>query len=144
MISSRGEMGRFAVEIALANNRDVQLAESGAIPADKVRRVRIQGVIDTGAARLVLPESVVEELGLPAAGKAKVRYADQRTSTRKRVSNVLLELLGRESVFSAVVEPKRQTALIGAIVLEELDLVVDCTTQRLYPRDPNWIVSEIE
>lgn len=138
------DMGRFAVEIALANNRDVQLAESGAIPPESIRRARIQGVVDTGAARLVLPESVVKQLGLPAAGKAKVRYADQRTSTRQRVSNVLLELLGRESVFSAVVEPKRETALIGAIVLEELDLVVDCTTQQLHPRDPNWIVSEIE
>ena len=138
------EMGRFAVEVALTNNEDRALAEAGVIPPQKVRRARIRGVVDTGAARLVLPESVVRQLGLPAAGKAKVRYADQRTGTRRRVSNVLLELLGRESVFTAVVEPKRETALIGAIVLEELDLVVDCTTQRVHPRDPNWIVSEIE
>ena len=144
MITGKNQMGRFAVEVELTNNEDRTLAEAGVIPPEKVRRARIQGVVDTGAARLVLPASVVKQLGLPAAGKAKVRYADQRTGTRQRVSNVLLELLGRESVFTAVVEPKRETALIGAIVLEELDLVVDCTTQKLHPRDPNWIVSEIE
>jgi hypothetical protein len=57
---------------------------------------------------------------------------------------VLLEVFGREAVFTAVVEPKRKTALIGAIVMEELDLVADCTTQTLHPRDPKWIVTEIE
>jgi clan AA aspartic protease len=106
--------------------------------------VRIQGVVDTGAAMLVLPASVVEQLGFPESGKAKVRYADQRTARRKQVGNVVVELLGREAVFNAVVEPKRTTALIGAIVLEALDLVVDCTTQTLHPRDPKWIVAEIE
>jgi hypothetical protein len=37
-----------------------------------------------------------------------------------------------------------ETALIGAIVLEDLDLLVDCTKQKLYPRDPDFVVSEIE
>jgi len=60
------------------------------------------------------------------------------------VSNVWLELLGRHGVFSAVVEPERSDALIGAIVLEELDLLVDCTTQSLYPREPDSILTEIE
>jgi hypothetical protein len=43
-----------------------------------------------------------------------------------------------------VIEPKRDSALIGAIVLEELDLLIDNTRQRLVPRDPRFIVSEIE
>ena len=47
-------------------------------------------------------------------------------------------------MFSAVVEPDRDTALIGVIVLEELDLVVDCVTQTLQPRDPNRMLTEIE
>jgi hypothetical protein len=42
------------------------------------------------------------------------------------------------------VEPRRTTALIGAIVLEELDFIVDCARQTLRPRDPDGIVSEIE
>jgi hypothetical protein len=51
---------------------------------------------------------------------------------------------GRDSVFNAIVEPARESALIGAIVLEDLDFLVDCTGQRLVPRDPKQIVSEAE
>jgi hypothetical protein len=77
-------------------------------------------------------------------GETSVRYADQRRERRMLVSNVWLQLLGRHGVFSAVVEPQRTDALIGAIVLEELDLLVDCGTQSLHPREPDLIVTEIE
>jgi hypothetical protein len=73
-----------------------------------------------------------------------VRYANQRREKRRPVSNVWLQMYGRHGVFSAVVEPNRRDAIIGAIVLEELDLIVDCGTQSLYPREPDAIVTEIE
>ena len=38
----------------------------------------------------------------------------------------------------------RTTALLGAIVLEDLDFVADCANQRLVPRDPNRITAEVE
>jgi hypothetical protein len=57
---------------------------------------------------------------------------------------VHLSFDGRESIFNAVVEPGRESALIGAIVLEDLDLLVNCTAQRLVPRDPKQIISEAE
>jgi len=138
------DVGRISVELSLANNQDVQLAQAGALPAERVRRAQVEAVVDTGATRLVLPEGVVQELGLTTVGQTTVRYADQRTAIRPVVGNVWMSLLGRDSVFSAVVEPDRSTALVGAIVLEELDLVADCSTQTLYPRDPDRIISEIE
>jgi hypothetical protein len=46
-------------------------------------------------------------------------------------------------IFTAIVEPKRATALIGAIVLEDLDPLVDCTNQRLVPRDLSGPLSDI-
>lgn len=138
------DMGRFAVEFLAVNNEDRTLAAAGFLPAEQVRQVVVKGIVDTGAARLVLPERVATELGLPTSGEATVRYADQRTAVRRMVGEVRVRLLDREGVFTAVLEPARETALIGAIVLEELDLIVDCTTQTLHPRDPQRIVSEIE
>lgn len=55
-----------------------------------------------------------------------------------------VELFGRHGTFKAIVEPKREDVLIGAIVLEDLDLLVDCRTQTLQPRDPKGIITEIE
>ena len=109
-----------------------------------VRHIRIRGVVDSEAARLVIPESVAKQLGLEVSSTAKVRYADGHTAERSIVKGVHLAYGGREGVFSAVVEPSRDSALVGAIVLEDLDFLVDCVGKRLVPRDPKQIVSEIE
>ena len=139
-------MGRFSVEFVVANNRDVVAlpASQRASPRDHVKHLVLSGVVDSGATRLVLPRRVADELQLQFEGQTTVRYADDRRDKRPLVSNVWLELMGRHGVFSAVVEPKRRDALIGAIVLEELDLLVDCPTQSLYPREPDSILSDIE
>jgi predicted aspartyl protease len=137
-------VGRISIEFQVANNRDVTKAEEKLLAQDKVRRLTIPGVVDSGAARLVLPKSVVKQLGLPVAGKVKVRYANSRTRTRDMVQNVLVEIQGRQGTFTAIVGPKRNDALIGVIILEDLDFLVDCLHQRLVPRDPNFIISEIE
>jgi len=137
-------VGRFSVEVAVANHEDVVQAKKGFLPPDQVRRSRIMGVVDTGAARLILPASVVAELGLPEAGQVTVKFADGRQEAKTVVGDVQLEIQGRSSVFTAVVEPGRADALVGAIVLEELDLVPDCTRQALLPRDPRGLIAEID
>jgi predicted aspartyl protease len=137
-------MGRVAVEVELANNEDLVLVHLGMLPVEKVRRVRLPGFIDTGATRLMLPASAVAQLGLTPSDKTTVRYADGRTLERDVVYNVWLTLQGRGGIFTAVVEPHHTDALIGAIVLEDLDLLVDCKKNSIYPRDPNTIISEAE
>ncbi len=137
-------VGRFSVEIEVANYADLIRAQDGTLPADQVRRVTIQGLVDSGATKLVLPQAVVKRLGLPLGNPVKVRYADGRTAQRREVKGVFVKLLGRDGTFTALSEPKRETALIGAIVLEDLDLLVDCTAQRVVPRDPSGATYEIE
>lgn len=138
------DMGRFSVDVVIANNRDVLLAKPKDRIPEAIPHRSISAGVDTGAARLVIPQQLADALHLIADGETTVRYADHRRETRKVVSNVWLELLGRHGVFSAVVEPARPDALLGAIVLEELDLMFDCTTQSLHPREPDRILTEIE
>ena len=137
-------MGRISIEVELTNAEDLTRVKDSTLAPDKVRRVRVVGWVDTGASYLVIPASVVHQLGLPEKGQAGVRYADRRTETRKVVDQVNVALLGRDGTFKAIVEPGRTDALIGAIVLEDLDLLVDCRTQTLQPRDPTQIIAEIE
>ena len=136
--------GRFSVEVELANDEDLVRAKVGLISAEQVRRTRLRGVVDSGATRLIIPESVAKQLGLEISGTVKVRYADGRSAERAIARRINLTCGGRESIFNAVVEPGRESALIGAIVLEDLDFLVDCIGQRLVPRDPNQIISEAE
>jgi predicted aspartyl protease len=136
--------GRVTIEAKVSNQADRHLAEAGHLPPDQVRTMVLRGVVDTGAVMLVLPESAARQLGLTKTGETRVRYADHRTATREVVGDVEVEIGGRRSPFTAVVEPGRSEALYGAIVLEALDLIVDCGRQTLSPRDPDTMVTEIE
>jgi predicted aspartyl protease len=137
-------VGRITVEIEVANYGDIALMERGLLPREQVRRETVQAVVDSGATKLVLPQAVVKRLGLRPADPIIVRYADRRKVTREGAEGVYVQLLGRHGTFTAIVEPRRKTALLGAIVLEDLDLLVDCTAQRVVPRDPRGAVHEIE
>ena len=131
-------MGRFSVDLKLTSSEDLLLAKKGMLRPEEIRQSTVRGVVDTGATQLVIPATVAEQLGLPETGEMRVRYADRRRETRKVVGDMSLELLGRESTFRAIVEPNRNTALIGAVVLEVLDFVVDCVAQKLSATGSKW------
>jgi predicted aspartyl protease len=108
-----------------------------------VRRETIKGLVDSGAAKLVLLDAVVKRVGLSLSNPIKVRYADGRRATCHEIKGVFVKLRGRDGTFTAICESKRETAVIGAIILEDLDLLVDDLTQQVIPRDPAGATYEI-
>jgi hypothetical protein len=135
--------GQFSIEIEVANDGDLVLVDHGRLQSDRVRRETIRGVVGSRAMRLVLPEAVVKRLGLPLGDLVPVRYADGRRGRLRLVHGVFVRLLGRDGTYSAISDPDRETALIGAIVLGDLDLVVDDAEHRLVPRDPSGPIYEM-
>jgi hypothetical protein len=53
------------VDSQVANHDDLAPVRRGLLSPDPVRRHTIRGVVDSGAAKLLLPPSTVEQLGLP-------------------------------------------------------------------------------
>src|SRR5260370_42585800 len=92
-------VGRFSVEFEVANNDDLELVRRGVLPGDQVRRQTISGVVYPGAAMLVLPKTIVKELGLRLGRKIRVRYADGRRAQRQEAKEVHVELLCRDATF---------------------------------------------
>ena len=108
-------VGRISIEFEVANYGDLIRAQDGTLPPHQVRQEVIQGVVDSGAAKLVLPQALVKRLGLRLGDPILVRYADGRKVQRAGAEGVYVQLLGRHGTFTAVVEPRRKTALVGAI-----------------------------
>jgi predicted aspartyl protease len=107
--------------------------------------VEIEGKADTAATMLVLPGEVAERLHLPAIRKQLVKYANEKVEEKDVVWGVELELCGRKGVFSAIVEPKKQYELIGAVVMEELDLIAETQSRRLLPNPRSHLpTAEVE
>jgi predicted aspartyl protease len=137
-------VGRFSVEFEVANNDDLALVRRGLLPPDQVRRETIQGLVDPRVMKLALPQAVVKRLGLRLGDTILVHSTGGRKVQRRVAEGVFLKLLGRDDTFTAIIEPRRRYALIGGIVLQALDLLVDARTQRVVPRDPRGPIYEIE
>ena len=104
-------MGRFSVELEVANNDDLALGAAEVC----CRRISFAGKRSRawsipGRQGCVLPEDVVKRLGLPLVNTFTVRYADGRQAKRKGAEGVYVQLLGRHGTFQAIVEPWKSCA----------------------------------
>ena len=127
-------MGEIVVPMDLENAVDRGNASDGMRDESTVRCATVDGVVDTGAAMLVLPEDVVGRLGLKTQRQVVVAYADERREIRAVAGPVRVEIANRFMTADCIVGPPLSEPLIGQIVLEGLDLVADCANQTLAPR----------
>jgi len=107
--------------------------------------VKLEGKVDTGATLLVLPEDVVKEFEFPVVRRQTVKYANEETADRDIVWGVEVEICERRGIFEAVVEPKKKYPLIGAVVMESLDLIIEPRSMGIYPNPRSKLpMAEIE
>ena len=87
-------------------------------------------MVDTGAMSLCLPISIIEKLGLREIDKRVIRTANG-PDLRRVFANAWGTILGRSAAFNVVELPDDVPPLIGAIVLEELDLAPNPAKEKL-------------
>ena len=131
-------MGEIHTEMMLENTGDREYCRRGGCEESGIRRSTVKGIVDTGAVTLVLPQNVVERLGLPQQGTAFVTYADERRDERPLAGPVSVHIGNRAMIMNCIVGPPLSEALIGQVVLESLDLIADCTNRTLTPRYPDY------
>jgi clan AA aspartic protease len=112
---------------------------------DPAKSVEVEAVIDTGATMLVLPQNIVEALNLRKMREVSVRYANNKTEVKPIYGVVTVEIQGRAGEFNVLEEPDGSQPLVGQVVLEQLDLVVEPTAKRVIPnpRSPEMPMVEI-
>jgi len=128
-------VGEIRAPVTLENGDDRAVVYRGHGAEADVRRTTVEGIVDTGAVRLVLPEEIARELGLRPWGTRTVVYADERREQRP-VTGVTFEIGDLATQTEAIVGPAGSQVLIGQLVLEALDLVADCRHRTLAPRHP--------
>ena len=132
------DMGEIRTEVKLENADDRALVRRGHGTESEVRRTTVDGIVDTGAVTLMLPQNVVERLGLERQGTAFVTYADERRDERALAGPVSVGIGSRTMVTECIVGPPLSEPLIGQVVLERLDLIADCASQTVTPRHPDY------
>jgi len=109
------------------------------------KEIEIEAIIDTGATMLVLPQNVVDKLNLRKMREVKVRYANNKTEIKSIYGIVTVEVCGRAGEFNVLAEPEGAQPLVGQIILEQLDLIVDPSTRKVMPnpRSPEMPMVEV-
>lgn len=102
-----------------------------------IEPVEVEGLVDTGAVSLCIPEHLATHLQLELLEERKVTVADGREVTCRYAGPIHVEFQNRHCFAGALV--LGTSVLLGAILLEDMDLVIDPTTRTLAvnPKSPN-------
>lgn len=137
-------MGEVQVKIRLTNAVDEALHRRGELALEKIRTYEARALVDTGAVRSVIPQHVADVLGLALRGRRVAEYADGRKESVGVTEAIVMEIDDRDTLEEALV--LGDEVLVGQTVLEKLDLMVDCVSQRLMPNPahPDQPVSKVK
>jgi len=135
-------MGEVRTTVRLFNNADANAAAEGTLPAEKVRTVEADALVDTGAVRSCVPASMMERLGIRPQDKVSVELADGSKQSVGIAYGVRFEIMQRRSSDDALI--LGDEVLIGQTLLEKMDLLVDCTRQRLVPAHPEGPINKLK
>lgn len=127
-------MGEIRAKVRLVNEVDRWRHRAGELAEADIRVQEIEAVVDTGAIMTLLPQELVEALGLEYIEKAIVALADDRRIELDKAGTLSLTICGRTMKMDCLVGPPGSEPLIGQTVLEELDLIPDPARRTIGPR----------
>jgi predicted aspartyl protease len=124
-------MGTVYAQITLKNAFDVGKVERGYIKPQEVRQTTVMAMVDTGAGTLVINEEVCAILGLRIEGLRRASFGNAAKQVCKVTEPVKIYWKDRLCNCSALVVSGADEVLLGAIPLEDMDLIVNPAKQEL-------------
>src|SRR5437868_5153552 len=98
-------MEEVRARLVLENQGDRILDEAGHLDRTRVRRIELDALVDTGAVMTLLPQDVVDSLGLPIDGKIIVTLAnDEKLELPRARSHQTGDFAAARIAISAVAE----------------------------------------
>ena len=136
-------MGSVFAEITIKNYNDLIAVEEGRKSESEVRSITVNALVDTGAGTLVINEEVSQKLGLNVFEVRQSTLADGSKHLYKRMEGVSVHWKNRDTLCIPTMVPTAEIVLLGAIPLEDMDLIVDPKEEKLTGRHGDEIVQMI-
>jgi clan AA aspartic protease len=124
-------MGLVYAEIELINGGDLEMVRRKLLDDDEVKRIRTTALVDTGSYMLCINENIKEQLDLPVLETRKGQLADGSIIEREVVGPIELKFKNRRTLCHAMVLPGDSEVLLGAIPLEDMDVLIHPQRQEL-------------
>ena len=147
-------MDDIRARIVLENEGDRQYFLRGGCAESDIRSLTIEAVADVSTDTLLLPEELVERLGLGDCGVVMVTPAEvsdprydppppEYRAQRPVAGPVAVRLGNRSMVTDCVVAPRGTQPRVGHPVLQRLDLHFDYDRDTVVPRYPDFPLLQI-
>ena len=119
-------MGILTADVELSNPREPDL-----------HPLSVQALVDTRAMTICIPDHVAVQLKLAEIEKREVTTADEKSHVVPYVGPIQIRFQNRTCFTGALVIGN--TVLLGAVPMEDMDLVVDPSRQTVTvnPKSPN-------
>jgi clan AA aspartic protease len=117
-------MGLVYADIEIINFADETLSEDGYLPKERIRKVTVRAMADSGAIRLSINENIKNQLGLRVRQQLNISLADGTKRTLDVAGPIRLKFGDRDCITDAFVLPDNEEPLIGAVPMELMDLVI--------------------
>jgi clan AA aspartic protease len=124
-------IGLIYADVELINGDDLALVRRHVIGEDEVRSIRVNILVDTGSYMLAINENIKEQLQLPVVEKRKAQTATGHIVECEVVAPVELKFKNRRTSCNAIVLPGDAEPLLGAIPLEDMDVLIHPLRQEL-------------
>jgi len=124
-------MGLVYADIELINTEDIALARRNIIGEDEIKRMRVNMLVDTGAYMMAVNETIQEQLQLPFKERRKAQLANGSVVEYDVVGPIEVRFKNRTATCNAFVLPGDGEPLLGAIPMEEMDVLVHPQRQEL-------------
>lgn len=140
-------MGMVYAEVELINAVDMQNARRYHIGEEEIRRrMRLTMLVDSGAYMMAINETIQSQLNLMFLEKRTVRLASGQVVTYDVVGPIEVRFANRKAMCSAFVLPGDSEPLLGAIPMEEMDVIINPKRQELVvnPENPDYAVLKMK
>jgi clan AA aspartic protease len=139
-------MGVVYAEIELINSADVESARRYRIGEEAIRRMRLNMLVDSGAYMMAINETIQSQMDFPFLEKRKVQLASGQVVEYDVVGPIEARFANRRAVCSAFVLPGDSEPLLGAIPMEEMDVLIHPKRQELVvnPEHPYYAVLKMK
>ena len=133
-------MGLIYAEIELINSGDIEMARRHIIGQEEIKSVKVTMLVDSGAYNLCINETIQQQLDLPFIEKRKAVMANGTVEEFEVVGPVVLKFKNRRTVCNAFVLQGNNEPLLGAIPMEDLDVIIHPQMQEMIvnPEHPNY------
>lgn len=139
-------MGLVYADIELINSADLEMARRHMIGQEEVKRIRLSMLADSGAYMMAINENIQSQLELPFVEKRKAVMADGSVQEFEVVGPVMVKFANRTAVCNAFILDGNSEPLLGAIPMEEMDVMIHPLRQELIvnPEHPNYAVLKMK